>query len=389
MVNLAQLIERHPAGARAVLALIGIIVVLVSTRSGVGVHPDSAVFIGSARSLVEGHGLSVPFDWGLPAPMTLHGPLFPALLGGIGMLGIDPLAGARWLNALLFAANILLVGYVISRHARGAPYAATFGSFLMLTSVDIVGLHVSAMSEPTFFLLGLLSLYLLAVYFERPRVLPVAAAAIALASLARYAGVMLIVTGLIGILFLGRKAYRERIHDAVVFASVSGLPLGLWVIRNLYMTGDMAAREMAFHPVTLSHVTSALLNASAWFVPLRIPGMQGIARHVLALAVVTALAILSFLVLQKGHRRAGSNFSRQPLAELPFLLVTFIAAYVGLLAMYISFVEVLGMYVGARIITPIFVASLVLVLSLGHEALRADATGSLRIAAIVVCMALG
>jgi hypothetical protein len=31
----------------------------------------------------------------------------------IGIFGIDPLNGARWLNAFMFGANILLVGLII------------------------------------------------------------------------------------------------------------------------------------------------------------------------------------------------------------------------------------------------------------------------------------
>ncbi len=42
------------------LALVGLILPLFATRFGVGISPNSVVYIGGARSLLEGKGFSTP-----------------------------------------------------------------------------------------------------------------------------------------------------------------------------------------------------------------------------------------------------------------------------------------------------------------------------------------
>jgi len=124
----------------------------------------------------------------------------------IGVFGIDPLNGARWLGVFLFGANILLVGLVINRYTHGF-WTSVFGSFIMLSSVDMLNIHSMAWSEPVFIMFGLLGLFLLALHLENPRSLLLIASSggIALAFLARYTGVAFVATGMAGVFLLGRK----------------------------------------------------------------------------------------------------------------------------------------------------------------------------------------
>ncbi len=94
-------------------SVVGLTALLFSTRWGIGLSPDSVVYIANARNLLGGYGLSVSFTTGEFFPWTHYPPLFLAGLAGHGFVGIDPLDGARWLNALIFRAKIPLLGLVV------------------------------------------------------------------------------------------------------------------------------------------------------------------------------------------------------------------------------------------------------------------------------------
>lgn len=380
-------LERNVFVVLALLSVAGILMILIGTRWGVGIKPDSTVYIGTARSLLAGGGLIVPFAGMETTALTLHAPLFPTLLAGLGVLGVDPLDGARWLNMVLFGANILLVGYVLYRVTGGASLTAIFGSVLLLTCVDIVRLHSVAATEPLFYLVSLLGVFLLAGSYERPWLLPASAASVALATLTRYPGVALIVAGVVVLLlFDSGEPYRKRLAKAAIFAVISTLPIGLWVLRNLYVGGSAGGRELAFHPITIQHIVSALFNMSAWLVPPRIPGVPGVARHALVLAVVAAGLLLG-VVLARQRREDGSA-TAQPFRAFPALLVAFIASYAALLVVYITFLDQWRGALDQRIVSVIFTPSLLLVLLKGNSLLRAaQGRWALRTAVLLLCLA--
>lgn len=383
-------LERRIFITLALLGASGVLMVLAGTRWGAGITPDSTVYIGSARSLVAGRGLTVPFVWGESAALTLHAPLFPTLLAGLGTFGLDPLDGARWLNAALFGANILLVGYVVYRASGGSSLAAIFGSSLVLTSVDMLTFHSMAMTEAMFSFVSLFGLVLLAGSFERPRLLLPSAVTVALAVLTRYPGVVLIFVGVVALLFLNdREPARARLGKAAMFAAVSLLPIGLWVLRNIYVGGSAGARELAVHPITLQHIASGLLTMSAWVVPVRIPGVPGPMRHALVLAMLAAGLTLGILLARqgRGHRDADG----QQLRVFPALLGLFVLGYAGLLVVYISFLDqwrgATGPSLDRRIMSVYFIPVALLVLLKGHSLLRAArGNGWVRGAALFLCV---
>jgi 4-amino-4-deoxy-L-arabinose transferase-like glycosyltransferase len=209
------------------LAIIGIISLLFVTRWGIGLNPDSTRYISAARNLRDGFGLTEFFGSDIRRPMTHFPPLYPLLLTGFGVFGIDPLDGARWLNVFLFGANILLIGLAIRRYTSGSIWIPLFGSSLILTSLTMLHIHAMAMTEPLFILLGFSGLLLLAAYLEksRPSLLIISASATGLAFLTRYPGVALVATGGVGILLFSRKRFFQKIVDASIFGVISLFPI--------------------------------------------------------------------------------------------------------------------------------------------------------------------
>ena len=105
-----------------VFALLGVIGLLLMTRWGIGTSPDSVGYLQAARSIVATSGgvLVRPEGPGAVA-LTHFAPLYSFLLSFGGLIGLDPLDWARWLNAALFAANVLVVSVLLRDALGGGP----------------------------------------------------------------------------------------------------------------------------------------------------------------------------------------------------------------------------------------------------------------------------
>src|SRR5579859_3742544 len=386
--------RRPGAWPLAAIASAGVLLALISTVWGVGTTPDSATYVSAAQNLRAGQGLRVQSDIhqsqeyyttgrfpgsATPAgpaadpagvvalPLTQYPPLFSVLLALGGLLAGDALNSARWLNALLFVANILLTGGVIQRTARGASGAARAGALLMLVAPDMLTIHVMAWSEPLFIFCALAGIAGTVHYLDTDRrsALIAAAAAIALASVTRYVGVVLIVTGLAGIGGLSRKPRRGRMIDAALFTLIAGLPLAAWLLRNMTVAGSFANRESVWHPVTGPALAQAVTTVGTWLLPLAVPDPLPVAGT--AILLVLGLVGGSLWGLRGPTRTASSAAAgeSQPAAasvlRLSALLGLFIGLYLGFLLVTISFYDAATPLDG-RILSPIFVALLILVL---------------------------
>jgi 4-amino-4-deoxy-L-arabinose transferase-like glycosyltransferase len=128
--------------------------------------------------------------------MVHHAPLFPVMLAGMGLLSIDPMDGARWLNCVLFSSNILLSAHLIKRETA-SPLSAMIGATLLLISLPMLEIHSMAWSEPAFVFFSLLALFRLSQYARRAGDGDLISAAVAtgLAILSRYAGLVLVGAG--------------------------------------------------------------------------------------------------------------------------------------------------------------------------------------------------
>lgn len=355
------------------LAVTAMVTLYYATEPGVGINPDSVTFIMAARSLVAGHGLSTPHH-GLGssgfAPLTHFPPLYPALLAATAPLGQDLLAGARWLDILLFGANVLLVGMAIYECTRGSLCLSLFGAVLMATSVDMLVVHSFAFSEPPFITLGALGLYLLAAYIERRRrwLLVGAAGAVACAFLTRYPGAALIATGALGLLLLGERPLKARAADALAFTAIASTPMALWLAWNTLAAGRPTDRTLALHPITVRHIKDGVLTLAGWLVPrTAIPATAFAA--LIAVGELLLVGLLALAVLLR-RRTSGMDDDQASLPVTAFsLLAIFIVVYVLLLVVSISLFDV-NTPLNGRVLSPVYLAGLILVLGLAHAAVR-------------------
>ncbi len=254
--------------AVAGLAFIGSTVLLVSTRWGIGTYPDSLVYIGVARSILNGDGARFLSDAGEFASVTQYPPLYSTVIAVFGMIGVDPLVGSRWLGALLFAANAVLVAYLVYR-ITSSYGASLLAAFFALSSFPMVFIHSLALSEPLFIFLVFLGFSLLALYLQgsRPWMIYWASLCIGLSCLARYVGIAFILAGATAILCLTSGGWKKRLAHTTVFLFLSSMPLAAWVFRNLWFAGNAVNRTFGFHPPAVKDLLPATDTMGLWLFP--------------------------------------------------------------------------------------------------------------------------
>ena len=200
------------------LAFVAFCATNIATRWGIGLSADSLVYIGGARNLLDGNGVIYLNDVGELAPVNDYPPLYPAMIVGLALTGMDPLLAAKCINAFLFAANIVLISAFTfsSTLSYGASLAA---ALFAVTCFSMAQIHSMAWSEPVFVLSGFSGLILLGLYLQsgRRHLLYAEALAIAVSCLARYAGIAFVWAAWREFFFLRRALARNRLRRRLRF----------------------------------------------------------------------------------------------------------------------------------------------------------------------------
>jgi len=290
-------------------ALAGLAGVLYATPHGIGLSPDSLGYLGGARSLLAGAGFSAPATG---RAITQHAPLYSWLLALAAFPSSDPAAAARWLSAIIFAVNILLLVLLVrAAFGDGPAWTGPLAGLLALSSAPMWHVHLMAWSEPLFIGLCLAAVWSFASHLavSRKSRLYASAAATALAMLARYAGLsMWLALGTL-LLFSKTGPMRRRLADLVGFSVVCLVPFLLLLVRNHLAGGSATNRTAAFHPVTRAQLHEGLATVSSWWmVPAAAPGWIK-AAVVGAAGAACAAALVSWSRTRResaaGHRRSG------------------------------------------------------------------------------------
>lgn len=316
------------------VVLAGWLLLVVCTRWGVGISPDSTVYLSAARNLLDGHGLALTSADGSYPPLTQFPPFYSVVLAGIGASGLDLTQAAWWLNFLLMASSTLLIAFAILAYTR-SHHLSLLASLLFVTSEISLEQHAQVLSEPLFVFLGLGGLCLLSAHLAGGRLLPLLAAAVVLglAFLTRYVGGTLVVTGVLGILFLARGR-RNRFPRALVFLIGAGGPGALWILRTLQTGGRAANRSWGLHPPMLSGSDAVQL-------------------------LIPIVLLLGLWAWQRRMHSAAIPTPSPGAARLPSLLMLFSLVYLVLVLAAKTFLDA-SIPVSNRILVPVYVSILIL-----------------------------
>jgi hypothetical protein len=312
------------------LSVFGMVMVyLVTYRFGPGLSTDGSRYLSTAQSLIEGRGF---YDY-LNAPLTQFPPLYSILIAGISLLTrLDVFIAGQYLNLLTFGVVIWLAGYFFFRIFPGEPLFHYFGSAIFATSLSLLIMASNILSDLLFLAFTLAFLIAATDMLEKKTSGSVLALGViaSLSTFQRYAGLALIMTGAVLVLYLYRKSLVKGIMAAGLFGFVSALPILLWVYFHNYVpSGILFGVRMP--PVYLGNLQVTIEKAVHWFLPASLTN----------LIPLWAIILVIVLLLVTGNRPANWKRWAGCLATPYFLpSLVFFILYLCVLIFNISYSEV-------------------------------------------------
>ena len=220
---------------------------------------DAVEYITVARNLLAGDGLVGL----LSGPLAYWPPLYPAMLAGGGLFGLDPYAVAGPLNAAIFGLTVLVAGWWLRRHLH-SRLLWLWGCFSIALALPLAEVASEAMSESAFILFVTLALTQIDAHLRGGgrASLILAAAFSALACLTRYMGVSVILA-VVPLLLAARVAPREKMKRIVVYALIAAAPMGLWMLRNFLLAGSTTG-ERGWGFYSFDFIAYQFLRLAVW-----------------------------------------------------------------------------------------------------------------------------
>lgn len=305
------------------VCLLSAILVLIScSRYGIGVSPDSVDYISTARNILNGQGMRIyNGEYYVYQP-----PLYPGLLAITALiLKSDPLNVATYLN-VVFAGLILFISglYFKSFFSDQKKIYYFFGVLIVAISKPMVDIFAIAWTELPFILFLVLFLISVFKYLKVSNVLTLFYISITagLAFLTRYIGMAVILTGIVGILFLSKQILKKKIFHLGVFLTLSTLPIAFWLIRNWKVTGTFVGeRYPSFY--SFQEIGYDFFNTIiSWYLPDSIAQHRiGLALFAVVIGLVVGLSVKTLSDFMNEFRVYLSNYI------IPSLI--FIGFYIG------------------------------------------------------------
>jgi hypothetical protein len=342
--------------AVATIALVGAGLVLLSTtKYGVGLSPDSVDYYDVARSLMSGRG----FVFHTGEPLTWYPPLYPMLLALANWATkLDPTAFAQVINAVLFALVICLSARLLRAEYRQLGVYGVLGLCAVLLSAPLCSVYAMAWSECLFIPLVLVYLVSAQRYWSSGGRLSLAgmASSTALACLTRYLGTALVLAGILTILLASRTSLRTRLVRALAFAAISLGPLGFWAVRIYHRTEAAFWNRGPAEKTLLDNSVAGARAALSLYA-------SGTTMKVVALAGFLILTVALF----------STRDARQRLASSLKVVINDYAPTAVLLVSYYSILLVVATrdaVIDSRMLSPLYIPATLILLRLGADLLR-------------------
>ncbi len=257
-------------GVLIAIALAGMAIQMRVTWGGIGLSPDSVNYIQIARGIEAGDGYAIRLIDGTVLPQSHWPPVYPMVLAGGFLAGLQATDTAFWLHAVLMGVNIVLVGWVAGRIGNGSGLAMCAAAGVMACSTEVFAIHVMLASEPLFLTLVLSGVLLLAKSdLTKPmRPLVLAGVLLGFAWLTRYAGVGVIVAGGVCVVWYFRNAtLRQHMIAAGVYGLIAVVPTLLWIMWGAWQSGSVGNRKLLWHPPDGAAMQQLYDTAVRWLFP--------------------------------------------------------------------------------------------------------------------------
>jgi hypothetical protein len=364
-------------------ALIGIILLLITSKQGLGLTPDSIAYFASAHQMSSGQGLTIPYGNPPGMPLTHYPPLLSLVLATWLKFGFD-LTAFRWIYIILFI--ILFVIFDQAAKKIIPQYKWERRLLLIFFAVSHPTLLIFSMlwSEAWMIVFGFGGFWMLTLNRKmpiRPAVLT-AGICFALASLTRYAGLPFLGAAILFFWLEAITPWKQKLIHSILVSTPTLIALGGWLLRNINLGASATNRNFSFHPIRFQNLNELVGTINSWFM---LP-LQSVfwARIIIFLLAVTVL-FGSLVYLWKNRSLSSEN-------RFGFLSVLFIFVYSAFIVFSLSFLDA-NIPLDTRILSPVFFSGFILLIyaiqmlhtqtTIKPEKMRIFLSGSLLLVVII------
>jgi hypothetical protein len=320
---------------------------LATARYGIGLTPDSVVYVTGARSFADGHG----YTHGGTA-ITDFPPGYSATLSLAERIGIDAIDAARVLSVVAFIATVLLGYVLLARHVRSQKVRLA-ATVVIGCSAVLLDVYEKALSEHLFLPVLLGFALVIEKLARRPRSVALLAGAVVLVWAAfylRYIGVVFVAVGAIVILAAEwRRSRVSAILRSAAFAAIALSAPVLWMIRNVDAGSDPFGHRASASVSVFTNVSRIAKQVSTWLLTDEGPSAV---RLVLLIAALSVAGVLAVRLRLDGARLPADWRSMLPLTLLVVVYVVYLAGSASVVAF--------GAISNTRFMVPVFVPTVVI-----------------------------
>ncbi|WP_448701483.1 hypothetical protein ACFGVR_04725 [Mucilaginibacter sp. AW1-3] len=219
-----------------IAAAAGFILIHIYTRySGVGISPDSIMYISTARNLNDGLG----YLYFGGKPIVAFPVFYPTFLAIAQFFThTDPVRMGPYLDGLLFGTLIFLSGVIMERFRLTSKIYKWIILLAIVLSPSLLEIYTYLWSETLFMVWVLVFIMVYHRYAQTHTIksLVILAIVTALALITRYAGVTLVGTGGMLLLFDHQLKLKDKVRHILIFDSISVSLLIANLVRNNLVT---------------------------------------------------------------------------------------------------------------------------------------------------------
>lgn len=286
-------------------------------HSGIGISPDSVVYSSVADNL-KNHFAANDFN-GLPmVDFPLGYPGLLALIASVTKTSVLKMAPV--LNAVLFCITILLTSIVLNRYTKQSAFYKLLLLLLFACCPCLLEVYAMLWSETLFICWVLLFLILAHNYLQTQSIrnLLWMGVCCSFAMITRYAGISLIFTGGLLVIFHGEATWKQKINHLFLFGFIAALLPALNLIRNIYIHNSFTGvREKALRSFWENLDGMAAVFAE-WF---PFSAHAKLAFIVVVLLLLGTLCFFVFRILQQQfYTQMGTVVACFVLVYLSFML---------------------------------------------------------------------
>ena len=340
-------LSRREIALLLILCVIPVVGILLSTKSGVGISPDSVGYISAGLNLANGDGLTTYSG----APLVSQPPGLPALIAAGRFLGGDFEWTVRIVNSVALMLTVLLSFTLLRRHVSSRTVVIG-GTLLTAVSGWLLAVADKVWTESIFivavlaFIICLEELLATSTPWHGIALITLAATLVWASFLMKYVGLFLIPIGIIILLFSRwRIPLRIKFVYAATFAALSSSLPAWWLLENVSTAGSAMGPRYPSSDAPATNALRTLSTVGQWILP------GGIAPYLSA-----ALGGIAILGTGTSLWRIRTPVSAPTPSVMP--LVVLIAGYAGALVVAAS--SRAFDVIDNRLLSPIYVPCIVL-----------------------------